>query len=180
AEVPRRRVQAHFFKGYWRDIGTIRAFFDAHMDLVRSTPAFSFHDAAWPFYTRPRYLPGALLQDCRFDHALLGEGSVLEGSTFNHSVVGMRSSVRGASLDHVLLMGVDSHYPDTDPSAPPVGVGPGSVIRNAIIDKNARIGRDVRVVNDEGLTEADGDQWVIRDGLVVIPKNAVIPDGTVI
>jgi len=105
---------------------------------------------------------------------------VLEGSTFNHSVVGMRSSVRGASLDHVLLMGVDSHYPDTDPSAPPVGVGPGSVIRNAIIDKNARIGRDVRVVNDEGLTEADGDQWVIRDGLVVIPKNAVIPDGTVI
>ena len=180
AEVPRRRVQAHFFKGYWRDIGTIRAFFDAHMDLVRSTPAFSFHDAAWPFYTRPRYLPGALLQDCRFDHALLGEGSVLEGSTFNHSVIGMRSSVRGASLDHVLLMGVDSHYPDCGSSAPPVGVGPGSVIRNAIIDKNARIGRDVRVVNDEGLTEADGDQWFIRDGLVVIPKNAVIPDGTVI
>jgi len=180
AEVPRRRVQAHFFKGYWRDIGTIRAFFDAHMDLVRSTPAFSFHDAAWPFYTRPRYLPGALLQDCRFDHALLGEGSVLEGSTFNHSVIGMRSSVRGASLDHVLLMGVDSHYPDAGPLAPPVGVGPGSVIRNAIIDKNARIGRDVRVVNEQGLTEADGDQWVIRDGLVVIPKNAVIPDNTVI
>ncbi len=179
-EVPRRRVQAHFFKGYWRDIGTIRAFFDAHMDLVKSMPAFSFHDATWPFYTRPRYLPGALLQDCRFNHALLGEGSVLEGSTFNHSVIGMRSSVRGATLDHVLLMGVDSHFPDADSSIPDVGVGPGSVIRNAIIDKNARIGRDVRIVNEQGLTEADGDQWVIRDGLVVIPKNAVIQDETVI
>ncbi len=179
-EVPRRRVQAHFFKGYWRDIGTIRAFFDAHMDLVCTQPAFSFHDAAWPFYTRPRYLPGALLQDCRFDHALLGEGSVLEGATVNHSVIGIRSSVRGASLDRVLLMGVDSHYPDGGPSIPPVGIGPGSIVRNAIIDKNARIGRNVQIVNSEGLSEADGDQWFIRDGLVVIPKNAVIPDDTVI
>ncbi len=180
AEVPRRRVQAHFFKGYWRDIGTIRAFFDAHMDLVGRTPAFSFHDAAWPFYTRPRYLPGTILQDCHFDHTLLGEGSLLEGATVSHSVIGIRSSVRGANLDHVLLMGVDSHYPDGGPTAPPVGVGSGSVIRNAIIDKNARIGRDVRIVNEKGLVEADGDHWFIRDGLVVIPKNGVIPDGTVI
>jgi glucose-1-phosphate adenylyltransferase len=179
-EVPRRRIQAHFFKGYWRDIGTIRAFFDAHMDLVRSIPDFSFHDAAWPFYTRPRFLPGALLQQCQFDHAMLGEGSRLEGATISHSVIGIRSSVVGATLDHVLLMGVDSHYPAGGPQAPPVGVSAGSVIRNAIIDKNARIGRDVRIVNEKGIKEADGDQWFIRDGLVVIPKNAVIPDGTVI
>ncbi len=179
-EVPRRRVQAHFFKGYWRDIGTIRAFFDAHMDLVGTTPAFSFHDPAWPIYTRPRYLPGALLQDCRFDHALLGDGSRLEGADIRYSVIGIRASVRGATLDHVLLMGVDSLYPDDDPSFPPVGVGPGSVIRNAIIDKNARIGRNVRIVNEQGLEHADGPDWSIRDGLVVIPKNAIIPDGTVI
>lgn len=180
AEVPRRRVQAHFFKGYWRDIGTIRAFFDAHMDLVGNTPSFSFHDSSWPFYTRPRYLPGTLLHDCHFDHALLGEGSKIQGSNIRHSVVGIRSLVRGATLDHVLLMGVDSHYPDAGPDAPKVGVGEGSLIRNAIIDKNARIGRNVKIVNETGLTEADGDHWCIRDGLVVIPKNSVIPDGTVI
>jgi glucose-1-phosphate adenylyltransferase len=111
---------------------------------------------------------------------MLGEGSRLEGATISHSVIGIRSSVVGATLDHVLLMGVDSHYPDCGPDAPPVGVSAGSVIRNAIIDKNARIGRDVRIVNEKGIKEADGDQWFIRDGLVVIPKNAVIPDGTVI
>jgi glucose-1-phosphate adenylyltransferase len=180
AEVGRRRVQAHFFKGYWRDIGTIRAFFDAHMDLVRFDPPFSFHDREWPIYTRPRHLPGARLDRCCFTNVLLGDGSRVTNSTVESSVVGLRSNVTGAKLKRALVMGIDSHYPQAPPGSPPVGIGEGTQIENAIIDKNARIGRNVRIVNAGGLEEADGEGWAIRDGIVVVPKNAIIPDGTVI
>jgi glucose-1-phosphate adenylyltransferase len=178
AEIGRRRVQAHFFKGYWRDIGTIRAFFDAHMDLVQFNPPFSFHDRDWPIYTRPRHLPGARLDNCNFTRVLLGDGSRLVNSTVTDSVVGLRSSINGATISRTLVMGVDSYYPDAPEGAPPVGIGEGSVIENAIIDKNARIGRNVRIRNDRGVEEAQGDGWVIHDGIVVIPKNGIIPDGT--
>jgi glucose-1-phosphate adenylyltransferase len=178
AEVGRRRVQAHFFKGYWRDIGTTRAFFDAHMDLVKFNPPFSFHDRDWPIYTRPRHLPGARLDGCRFRHVLLGDGSRVVDSKVEESVIGLRSSIKNATLKRALVMGVDSYYPEAPEGSPPVGIGEGSHIENAIIDKNARIGRNVRIVNVTGEQEADGRDWAIRDGIVVIPKNAIIPDGT--
>jgi glucose-1-phosphate adenylyltransferase len=179
AEVPRRRVQAHFFQGYWRDIGTIRAFFDAHMDLVRPDPPFTFHDRDWPIYTRPRYLPGARLLGCRFDRVLLGDGSRVLDSEVEDSVIGLRSEIRGSTLRRAMIMGVDTYHPDI-PGAPPVGIGEGCEITNAIIDKNARIGRNVRILNKEKSRHEDGDDWAIRDGIVVVPKNGVIPDGTVI
>jgi glucose-1-phosphate adenylyltransferase len=178
AEVGRRRVQAHFFKGYWRDIGTIRAFFDAHMDLVQFNPLFSFHDREWPIYTRPRHLPGARLDGCCFSRVLLGDGSKVVDSKVEDSVVGLRSSIKGATLRKVLVMGVDNYYPEAPPGSPPVGIGEDSMIENAIIDKNARIGRNVRIVNVDQVEEADGDGWAIHDGIVVIPKNGMIPDGT--
>jgi glucose-1-phosphate adenylyltransferase len=177
AEVGRRRVQAHFFKGYWRDIGTTRAFFDAHMDLVKFNPPFSFHDRDWPIYTRPRHLPGARLDDCCFTRVLLGDGSKVVSSKVEDSVIGLRANIGGAILKRTLVMGVDSYYPDAPADAPPVGIGEGSVISNAIIDKNARIGRNVKIVNTSGVQEADGDGWFIRDGIVVVPKNGIIPDG---
>ncbi|MCD4748605.1 MAG: glucose-1-phosphate adenylyltransferase [Thermoanaerobaculales bacterium] len=180
AEVSRRRIQAHFFKGYWRDIGTIRAFFDAHMDLVRIDPPYTFHDRKWPVYTRPRYLPGTRLHGCSFDQCLLADGSILKDSEVKNSVIGIRSVVRSAVLEKVLLMGVDSRVKDLGPDVPPVGVGEGTIIRNAIIDKNARIGRNVRIVNADGVKEAEGEGWCIRDGIVVVAKNIVIPDGSVI
>ena len=179
SETGRRRVQGHFFQGYWRDIGTIRAFFDAHMDLVKPEPPFSFHDRTWPIYTRPRYLPGARLSGCRFNHVVLGEGSRIVDSEVEDAVIGLRSDIRGAKIKRALVMGVDSHYPEI-PGAPPVGIGEGSEIRDAIIDKNARIGRRVRIVNQAGVQDADGDGWAIREGIVVVPKNSVIPDGTVV
>jgi len=180
AEVSRRKVQAHFFKGYWRDIGTIRAFFDAHMDLVQPDPEFTFHDSAWPIYTRPRYLPGARLHGCRFDRVLLGDGSRVENTVAEEAVIGLRSVITDSTIRRTLIMGVDGHYPEPRPGEPPVGVGEGCEITNAIIDKNARIGRGVRICNERGTLEADGDGWAIRDGIVVVEKNAVIPDGTVI
>lgn len=180
AATRKYRVQAHFFRGYWRDIGTIRSFFDAHMDLVRPEPPFSFHDAGWPFYTRPRYLPGARLRGCCFDGVLLADGTEIEDSTVQGAVVGLRTVMRGAKVRRALIMGIDSHYPDPKPGEPPVGIGEGTEIVEAIVDKNPRIGRNVKIVNANKVTEADGDGWVIREGVVVIRKNAVIPDGTVI
>jgi glucose-1-phosphate adenylyltransferase len=180
AEVSRRKVQAHFFKGYWRDIGTIRAFFDAHMDLVQPNPEFTFHDSAWPIYTRPRYLPGARLHGCRFDRVLLGDGSRVEDTVAEEAVIGLRAQIHGSTIRRTLIMGVDSHFPEARPGDPPIGVGEGCEISNAIIDKNARIGRGVRICNEQGVQEADGDGWAIRDGIVVVEKNAVVPDGTVI
>lgn len=180
SEVKRRHIQAHFFKGYWRDIGTIRAFFEAHMDLVRELPPFSFHDPRWPIYTRPRFLPGAILSQCQFDRVMLADGSRLERATVTNSVIGIRSVVQGATLDRVLLMGIDSHLQIPNSAQPMIGIGEGSVISNAIIDKNARIGRNVSIINARGLDNAEGDGWCIRDGITVIAKGAVIPDSTVI
>jgi glucose-1-phosphate adenylyltransferase len=180
AEVPKRRVQGHFFKGYWRDIGTIGAFFEAHMDLVQERPQFSFHDRTWPIYTRPRYLPGARLHRCHFDHVLLSDGSRVEDSEIKNAIIGLRGAIRKSKVHHALIMGIDSHYPPPEPGEPEPGIGEDCEISHAIIDKNARIGCNVRICNEAGVDEAEGDGWAIRDGIVVVAKNAVIPDGTVI
>lgn len=180
AALERHRTQAHFFGGYWRDIGTIRAFYDAHMDMLAEQPAFDFHDPDWPFYTHPRYLPPARLEACTFQRTLLAEGVHATASTFESSVVGVRSSIRRATVRRSLLMGVDPYPPPSPPGAPPIGIGEGTLIEDAIVDKNARIGREVRITSAAGRADAEGPGWVIRDGLVVIPKNAVVADGTVV
>jgi glucose-1-phosphate adenylyltransferase len=175
--VGQRRIQAHFFHGYWRDIGTIGAFHDAHMDLVRPSPPFNLHNPDWPFYTHPRYLPGSRINGCRFDRTILADGSVLVDSTFEESVIGVRSVIRNAVVRKSLVMGADPWPPEGPVDAPPVGIGDGSVIEKAIVDKNARIGRKVRIVNEKGIREGEGPNWAIREGIVVIPKSAILPDG---
>jgi glucose-1-phosphate adenylyltransferase len=177
--VETRHVQAFVFDHYWRDIGTIRTFFDAHMDLVEPQPSFDFFDGSWPFYTHPRYLPGSKLDGTRFERSVLSEGSVIYDSVIEGSIVGIRSRIYRATVRRSLIMGADPQTPVV-PGAPPVGIGEGSVIENAIIDKNARVGREAQIINAKGLREADGPGWAIRDGIVVVPKSAVIPDGTVI
>ena len=173
-----RKVQAHFFKGYWKDIGTIQAFYDAHMDLVSPNPPFHFNDPEWPFYTWPQYLPGARLDDSRFKRSILCEGTRVIESVVERSVIGLRTSVRGATVRRSLVMGVDPNPPDAPSGTPPLGVGEGAVIEGAIVDKNARIGRNVSITNPDRIQEADGDGWVIREGIVVVTKNAIIPDDT--
>ncbi len=178
--APAHRVFAHRFDGYWRDIGTIRAFYDMHMDLVRDDSPFNLSDPHWPFYTHPRYLPAARLDGARFVRSLLAEGSVIIDSGIEDSIIGVRSRVVGATIRRSLIMGADPAPPAAPAGAPPQGIGEGAVIENAIVDKNARIGRGVKVTNPHRLVEADGPGWTIREGIPVIPKNAVIPDGTVI
>jgi glucose-1-phosphate adenylyltransferase len=179
ATLGKRRIHAHFFDGYWRDIGTIRAYYDAHLDLIEPKTPFDFYDPQWPFFTHPRYLPGSRLTDCNYHRVMLCGGAIVSECTIENSVIGIRSVIRGSTLRRTLMAGADPNPPEI-PGAPAVGIAPGCVIENAIIDKNVRIGRDVKIVNEKGLTEADGDGWVIRDGLVVVLRNAVIPAGTVI
>jgi glucose-1-phosphate adenylyltransferase len=177
--VDTSRVQAHFFGGYWQDIGTIRSFYEAHMDMVSANPQFDFFDPDWQFYTHPRYLPGSRLSGCRFHESILAGGADLQDCTIEKSIIGVRASMRRATVKRSLIMGTEDFPPPAAASAPPVGVGEGSLIQDAIIDLNARIGRNVRIVNKQGLQEDEGRSWVIRDGIVVIPKNAIIPDDTV-
>lgn len=178
--VAARKVQSYLFGGYWRDIGTIRAFYDAHMDLVKPDPPFHFNDPDWPFYTHPRYLPGSRLNAVRINRSIVSEGTTLEECTVEDSIVGVRTTMSRATVRRSLIMGADPYPPDGPPGAPPIGIGEGSLIQDAIVDKNARIGHDVRISNKQGLPDAEGPGWVIREGIVVVTKNAVIPDGTTI
>jgi len=178
--VTRGKVQAFLFDGYWRDIGTIRAFYDAHMDLVRPDPPLHFNDPDWPFYTHPRYLPGSRLNAVRINRSIVSDGTMLEQCTVEDSIVGVRTSMTRATVRRSLIMGSDPYPPDGPPACPPLGIGEGTLIQDAIIDKNARIGRNARIVNKSGVAEADGPGWAIREGIVVVKKNAVIPDGTTV
>jgi glucose-1-phosphate adenylyltransferase len=178
AAVDQYKVQTHMFDGYWRDIGTIRSFFEAHMDLVEPRTPFDFYDAGWPFYTHPRYLPGSLLTDCRFHNAMLAGGSIISDSEIDASIIGIRTTMRGATVRRSVIMGGDPFEEIIRAGAPPVGIGEGSVIEDAIIDKNVRIGRNVRLVNDAGVVEGEGPGYYIREGIIVVPRNTNIPDGT--
>ncbi len=180
AAVASSHVQAHFFEGYWRDIGTIRSFYDAHMDLISEEPPFGFHDPAWPIYTHPRYLPGPRMRGVKIDGSMLADGAMIRDSVIEDSIIGIRATLDRVTLRRTLVMGADEHYPDAPAGAPPVGIGPGTLIENAIVDKNARIGRNVRLVNERGLQKAEGDGWFIRDGIIVLPKNTTLPDGTTV
>jgi glucose-1-phosphate adenylyltransferase len=180
-------VQAHLFDGYWEDIGTIGAFYRANIEMTLPLPPFNFFDAEAPMYTRPRYLPGSKLLECRIQSSIIAEGCIINGATVTDSIVGIRSRIEhGARLEGVLMMGADYYQTidemqrDIDAGHPRIGVGKNCFIRRAIIDKNARIGSGVQILNEAGHMEFNGDGYFIRDGIVIIPKNGVIADGTVI
>lgn len=180
AAVNTRKVQSHFFTGYWRDIGTVSAFFEAHMDLLGPEPQFRVDDPDWPIFTHPRFLPCAKVDVSTFDQSMLAEGSSIAHSTIERSIIGVRSRIEGATIRESIVMGADSDPPSPREGEPPVGIGHGTVIQRAIIDKNARIGKNVRITNVANVMEADGENYAVRDGIVLIPKNGVIPDGTII
>lgn len=173
-------VRAFFFPGYWEDIGTIRTFYAANLELAGENPPINLFDEERPIYTRPRFLPGSRVSACEVRNSILCEGSQLEAAVVDECVIGIRSIVRrGAKLRRVVMMGAD-YYEDGAAGQIPLGVAENCVIENAIIDKNARIGPGVRIVNENQIKNADGANFFIRDGIVIVPKNAVVPPGTVI
>ncbi len=180
--VGTHRVQSYFFDDYWRDIGTIRSFFEAHMDMVIPNPPFRFNDPDWPFYTRPRYLPASRLDNCTLSRTMLAEGAILTDSHVEEAVLGIGTRLHGVKVKRALIMGsgLQLQSGKIPKWAPPIGIGTGTVVENAIIDKNSRIGNNVQVINKDGVQEAEGGGWVIRDGLVVVRRGAIIPDNTII
>lgn len=184
----KKKLFAHIFEGYWEDIGTVRAFFEANLALAQPLPPFNFFLPNAPIYTQDRYLPASKLNKCAIDHVVIGDGSILTDSTLHHCVLGMRTFIgEGSSLEDTVVMGADFYEGDaqleanTERGRPHLGIGKGCRIKGAIIDKNARIGDGCVLVADG---KADGTYAngavIIRDGVLVVPKGGVLPPGTVV
>lgn len=183
-------LQAYPFQGYWEDIGTIKSFYEANLALTQQPqPPFSFYDEQAPIYTRSRYLPPTKLLDCQITESIVGEGCILKKCRIDHCVLGVRSRIEAdCIIEDSLLMGSDLYEPfaERKPGLKkgyvPLGIGAETTIRGAIIDKNARIGRNVKIINKDKIEEAQREEegFIIRSGIVVVLKNAIIPDNTVI
>jgi glucose-1-phosphate adenylyltransferase len=187
--IVRQHVHAFGFNDYWEDIGTIGAFYRANLDLTSVIPKFNLFDAEAPVYTRARYLPPSKIGESDIRESIVSDGCIINGAKITKSVIGLRSRIsNGVFIDASFMMGADYYQTIEDMRAeiatgiPRVGIGENTVIRRAIIDKNARIGTGVRLLNEAGQTTADGPNcaYYIRDGIIIIPKNAVIKDGTVV
>jgi glucose-1-phosphate adenylyltransferase len=183
-------VQAYLYDGYWEDIGTIEAFYHANLALTQQPrPPFSFYDEQAPIYTRARYLPPSKLLDCQITESMIGEGCILKKCRIEHSVLGVRARVEaGCVIQDSLLMGADFYEPFAERQSEcktkevTLGIGANTTIRRAIIDKNAHIGCDVKIINKDNVQEAEREDqgFYIKSGIVVVLKNAVIADGTII
>ena len=174
-----RHVSSFIFQGYWEDIGTIRAFYEANLDLTDVVPEYSFFEPESPIYTHPRFLPGSKINGATLRQAIISDGCIISDAHLERCVVGIRSVIQsGATIRNSIVMGADYFELErTQPSQPPMGVGRNCVIDRAIIDKNARIADGVVITPEGKPSNFDGDNYFIRDGIVVIPKNAVIPAG---
>ena len=184
AAIGTHRVFGFGFDDYWEDIGTIETFYRANLALTEAVPPFSFHDPVNPIYTRPRFLPGSRIYNVCLDRVKLADGCVIEGAEIQHAVVGIRGIIsEDVVLRDSIMMGADYYEGEREqvqPGVPPIGIGRGSRIAGAIIDKNARIGAGVVIEPHYGQPDVDTESWSIRDGIVVIPKHAVVPEGTVL
>ncbi len=182
-----KNVYAYFFNGYWQDIGTIRSFFDAHIDLTQSVPKFNLYDEDKPFFSRARFLPGSKIIGTDVHNSILCEGSIINHSKIDQSIIGIRARIGdGSRLERVVMMGADffESLENIDccreQNVPAIGIGEGCEIRDCILDRNARIGNNVKLINSRRVVDETAENYSIVDGIIVIPKNAVIPDNTVI
>ena len=178
--IERRNVSGYIFNGYWEDIGTIRAFYEANLDLTDLVPSYSFFEASSPIYTHPRFLPGSKINGATLRQAIISDGCIISDAHIERSVIGVRSIIEsGATIRNSIVMGADYYetgVPD-DRRVPKIGIGRNCVIDRAIIDKNARIADGVVITPEGKPADFDGGNYFIRDGIVVVPKNAVIPAG---
>ncbi len=185
--IKNRRVVGYVFDDFWEDIGTIRRFYEVNLKMASSDPPFDFYSPDRPIYTHPRFLPGSEVHDSHLNNVLVGDGCRFYDAEVNNSVVGLRSIVySGVKISRSVLMGADYYETSAEirenerHGRPGIGIGEGSTIEGTIIDKNARIGRNVTIRHLRDRPDMETDNWVARDGLVIVPKNAIIPDGTVI
>lgn len=185
--IESHKVHAYVFQGYWEDVGTIRSYFEANLDLVAELPRFNFFDMSAPIFTRPRFLPASKINGAEINHAIISDGCILNHCYVNTTIVGVRSIIHeGCHLDRTILVGCDFYEPESSirqyesRGLPRIGIGRNTRIENAIIDKNARIGENCHISPAGKPDKVDHPLYYIRDGIVIVPKNGVIPDGTVI
>jgi glucose-1-phosphate adenylyltransferase len=175
-------VQAFIHRGYWEDIGTIRSFFNANLNLTDPQPQYSFYASGAPIYTQSRFLPASVVEDTIVSRAMISDGCKILSSRLERCVIGIRSMIHsGSRLRNTIVMGADYYESDkggTPHGAIPIGIGRDCIIEDAIIDKNARIGDNVVITPHDKDVNTEGPGYYIRDGIVVIPKNGVIPSGT--
>jgi glucose-1-phosphate adenylyltransferase len=187
AAIKSHRVVGYIFDDFWEDIGTIRRFFEVSLRLTSHDPPFDFYTPERPIYTHARFLPGIEIHGATLEGALIGDGCRIYDAEVTNTVIGLRSIINsGVTLRRSVLMGADYYELDSElqknrqSGRPHIGIGGGSVIEGAILDKNARIGRNVIIRSLDNRPDMETENWVARDGLVIVPKNAVIPDGTII
>jgi glucose-1-phosphate adenylyltransferase len=186
--IPTYQVQAHLFDGYWEDLGTIKSYHEASLALAGDDPPFDFHSPDGVIYTRMRFLPASRIHGAVLEQCLISDGCIIEpGTRIEHCVVGVRSRIgRNVTLRNSVVIGADRYETEAERTGnerretPHLGVADGAVIENAILDKDCRIGRNVHIVNQRKLDNYEGDNYVIREGIVVVPKATAIPNGTVI
>lgn len=184
--IKTHKVYNYMFDGYWEDIGTIKSFYEANLGLTETQPQYNFFDGNAPIFTNPRFLPASKVNGAIIDHTLISDGCIITDATIRHSIIGVRSHVeRGCKIERSVIMGSD--YYETaefranhNPKYPPMGIGDNTIIKQAIVDKGARIGKNC-IITPFGKDEnKDGKNFCIRDGIVIIPRNAIIEDGTII
>ena len=176
------QVFAYMFDGFWEDIGTVRSYFDVSMAMTSNNPPFEFHDQNHPVFTHQRPLPGPKITSATLNNTILCGGARIARANLKNTIVGVRSIIgAGAHIENSIILGADYFEDESDTTHRiPVGIGPKSNIKNAIIDHNARIGKGVTIRGAKKLKDYDGQGYAIRDGIVVVLKNAVIPNGTTI
>jgi glucose-1-phosphate adenylyltransferase len=175
------RVNSYIFRGYWADVGTIEAFYQANIRLTQRGAPFNFFHPRWPIYTHPRFLPATRVHASTLKSSIVAEGCYLDQCTIDDSVVGIRTHVGpGARISQSVLLGADSYEEETSASTIPLGIGRDAVLDRVIVDKNARIGDGVRLVNTGGVDHADGPNYYIRNGIIIVPKGAQVHSGTTV
>jgi glucose-1-phosphate adenylyltransferase len=178
ASLATHRVHPYIFRGYWADVGTIEAFYDANIQLTQRGAPFNFFHPRWPIYTHPRFLPGTRAFGCRVDSSIVAEGCYLDDCEIRDSVVGIRTQVQaGTRITRSVLLGADIYEEGSGGEQIPLGIGRDVVLDRVIVDKNARIADGVRLINDSDIEEADGDGYYIRNGIIIVPKGAEVRAG---
>jgi glucose-1-phosphate adenylyltransferase len=178
ASLMTSRVHPYVFRGYWADVGTIAAFYDANIQLTQRGAPFNFFHPRFPIYTHPRFLPATRAYGCHIDSSIVAEGCYLDRCQVSDSVVGIRMQIQqGARVTRSVLLGADFYEEEVDRTGVPLGIGRDVVLDRVIVDKNARIADGVRLVNDQGIDHADGDGYAIREGIIVVPKGAEVRRG---
>ncbi|MEE9369634.1 MAG: glucose-1-phosphate adenylyltransferase [Pontiella sp.] len=183
AAIETHKVYSHIFNDYWEDIGTIRSFWAANLALTEALPQFSFYETSSTIYTRMRYLPPSKINQCNLSRCLLSDGCIISGERIDHAVIGLRALVgEGSVVEDSILMGADyyEHKGVEHASGIPMGIGKNCIVKNTIIDKNVRIGDNVTISPEGKPSDEQTALYWIRDGIMIIPKNTVIPSGTVL